>query len=110
MAARVDTPFYRNSAWFFLVFLAFAVWAFWPSYFARLFQQPSFQFHAHGIALTLWCVMLVVQPQLLRTGRRRLHRTLGKASYVLAPCCGRGAADCIERSAKRLTCWPPHWC
>jgi hypothetical protein len=26
-----------------------------------------------------------VQPQLLRTGRRSLHKTLGKASYVLAP-------------------------
>jgi hypothetical protein len=85
MAARIDNPLYRNAAWFSLVFLAFMAWAFWPSYFSRLFEQPSPRFHAHGIALTLWCVLLVVQPQLLRTGRRALHRTLGKASYVLAP-------------------------
>lgn len=85
MSARIDNPFYRNATWFLLVFLVFAVWAFWPSYFARLFEQPSLHFHAHGIALTLWCVMLVVQPQLLRSGRRGLHKTLGKASYVLAP-------------------------
>jgi hypothetical protein len=85
MAARLDNPFYRNAAWFFLAFLVFTVWAFWPSYFTRLFEQPSPRFHAHGIALTLWCVLLVVQPQLLRTGRRSLHKTLGKASYVLAP-------------------------
>jgi hypothetical protein len=85
MAASIDRALYRNAAWFFLAFLVFTVWAFWPSYFARLFEQPSWRFHAHGVALTLWCVMLVAQPQLLRTGRRALHRTLGKTSYVLAP-------------------------
>jgi len=41
--------------------------------------------HLHGAALTLWVVMLVAQAQLIRTGRRSLHRTLGKTSYVLAP-------------------------
>ncbi|HET7130824.1 MAG TPA: hypothetical protein VFJ95_01195 [Gammaproteobacteria bacterium] len=85
MATRLDSPLYRFSARFLLVFLVFVVLAFWPSYFARLFEQPNLRFHAHGIALTLWCVLLVVQPQLLRTGRRGLHRALGKASYALAP-------------------------
>src|SRR4029079_18468933 len=47
--------------------------------------QPSVLFHLHGAALTLWVVMLVAQAQLIRTGRRSLHRTLGKTSYVLAP-------------------------
>jgi hypothetical protein len=85
MATRLDTPLYRLSARFLLVFLVFMVLAFWPSYFARLFEQPNLRFHAHGIVLTLWCVLLVVQPQLLRTGRRSVHRVLGKASYVVAP-------------------------
>jgi hypothetical protein len=85
MSTRLDPPIYRSSARFMLVFLAFAVLAFWPSYFSRLFEQPHYLFHAHGIALTLWCVLLVVQPQLLRTGRRGMHRVLGKASYVVAP-------------------------
>jgi hypothetical protein len=67
------------------VFLAFAVWAFWPSYFARLFEQPNLRFHAHGIALTAWCVLLVVQAQLIRTHRRAWHKRVGKLSYVLAP-------------------------
>lgn len=83
--ARLDDALYRNAGRFFGVFLVFVVWAFWPSYFARLFEQPNVRFHAHGIALTLWCVMLVVQAQLVRTNRRQLHRQLGKASYVLAP-------------------------
>jgi len=82
---RVDSALYRHSSRFFVVFLALMVWAFWPSYFARLFEQPSFWFHAHGIVLTLWCVLLVVQAQLVRTQRRPLHRRLGKVGYLLGP-------------------------
>src|SRR6185369_749212 len=63
--ARTDSGLYRHSSKFFVTFLALLVWAFWPSYFTRLFEQPSFWFHAHGIALTLWCVLLVVQAQLI---------------------------------------------
>ena len=85
MNVRVDTAVYRHSAKFFVVFLVAMVAAFWPSYFTRLFQQPSFWFHAHGIALTLWCVLLVVQAQLIRTQRRAWHKQLGKSSFVLAP-------------------------
>jgi len=85
MATRVDIPLYRLSARLLLAFFVFMVLAFWPSYFARLFEQPNARFHAHGILLTLWCALLFVQPQLLRTGRRGVHRFLGKASYVLAP-------------------------
>jgi hypothetical protein len=83
--ARTEPGLYRHSSKFFVAFLALMTWAFWPSYFTRLFEQPSFWFHAHGIVLTLWCVLLVVQAQLIRTGRRGLHRLLGQSSYVLAP-------------------------
>jgi hypothetical protein len=83
--ARTEPGLYRHGSKFFVVFLALLVWAFWPSYFTRLFEQPSFWFHAHGISLTLWCVLLVVQAQLIRTGRRGWHRLLGQSSYVLAP-------------------------
>ena len=82
---RAEEALYRTSARFFALFLLCLVLAFWPSYFARLFEQPSLWFHAHGAALTLWAVMLVTQAQLIRTGRRALHRALGKASYALAP-------------------------
>jgi uncharacterized membrane protein YozB (DUF420 family) len=68
-----------------VAFLGLTVWAFWPSYFSRLFEQPTLLHHAHGIVLTLWLVLLVAQAQLIRTQRRSLHRRLGKVSYVLAP-------------------------
>jgi hypothetical protein len=83
--ARATPALYSFSARFFVVFLALAVWAFWPSYFARLFEQPNVWFHAHGIVLALWLGMLVVQAQLIRTQRRSWHRQLGKLSYLLAP-------------------------
>ena len=82
---RVENTLYATSARLFALFLVAMVVAFWPSYFTRLFEQPSLWFHAHGIALTLWCVLLVLQAQLIRTQRRSLHKQLGKVSYVLAP-------------------------
>ena len=85
MNARVTPRLFSFSARFFVVFLALTVWAFWPSYFARLFEQPNVWFHAHGIVLALWLTMLVVQAQLIRTQRRSWHRQLGKLSYVVAP-------------------------
>jgi hypothetical protein len=83
--SRVPPAVYRHSSRFFVVFLALTVWAFWPSYFSRLFEQPTLLHHAHGIVLALWLVLLVVQAQLVRTQRRSVHRQLGKLSYVLAP-------------------------
>jgi hypothetical protein len=83
--ARLEPFLYRFGARFFAGFLALALLAFWPSYFARLFEQPSLWFHAHGVVLTLWLVMLVVQAQLIRTQRRAWHRAVGKLSYGLAP-------------------------
>jgi hypothetical protein len=82
---RPDAFLLRNSPRLFAAFLLLLLWAFWPSYFARLFAQPNFRFHLHGVALTLWCVMLVLQAQLIRTQRRALHKQIGRLSYVLVP-------------------------
>lgn len=85
MSAHRDDAVHRFGAWLFLSFIVAMVAAFWPSYFLRLFEQPDWWFHAHAAALILWCALLVVQVQLVRTGRRALHRSLGKSGYVLAP-------------------------
>lgn len=39
---------------------------------------------AHGIAMTTWMLLLVVQPLLVVNGKRRLHMTLGKVGAVSA--------------------------
>jgi hypothetical protein len=82
---KPDAVLYRSSATFFALFLLFAVAAFWPSYFSRLFEQPDGRFHVHGAVMTLWSVLLVVQGVLIRGQHRTLHKALGKASYAVAP-------------------------
>jgi hypothetical protein len=69
----------------FLLFFSAVLVAFWPSYFSRLAAQPTYHPHAHGIAMTLWCLMLIGQALLIRSGHRGLHRIIGRASYVLVP-------------------------
>ncbi len=76
---------YRNAVVFFTVILLAAFWGFWPKYFSNLLGVTAFSIHMHGIALTLWLVMLVSQGYLIRTNHRALHRKLGKLSYGLAP-------------------------
>jgi hypothetical protein len=76
---------YRGSAWFFGLFAFGVLVAFWPTYYSRLDAQPTYHPHAHGIAMTAWCAMLIAQVWLIQTGRRALHRQLGTLSYLLVP-------------------------
>jgi hypothetical protein len=80
-----DGFLHRNSVWWFVAFSAFALWAFWPSYFSQPLRQPEVRLHLHGIAMALWCVMLIAQAYLIRTGLKQTHRLIGKASYALVP-------------------------
>lgn len=74
-----------NSAWLFVAFGLAMLVAFWPTYFSRLSVQTTYHPHAHGIAMSLWCAMLVTQAWLIRSNQRRLHRRIGALSYVLVP-------------------------
>jgi hypothetical protein len=76
---------HQSSLWLFGMFALAMVVAFWPSYFSRLGQQPSYHFHAHGLAMTAWVALLVSQAWLMRTGQRATHKRIGKLSYILAP-------------------------
>ncbi len=75
----------QGSLWLFVVFSLAMLVAFWPSYFSRLGQQPSYHFHAHGIAMTAWAALLIAQAWLMRTGKRAAHKRVGKLSYVVVP-------------------------
>lgn len=78
-------PLYHHSVRLFTLFALAMLVAFWPSYFSRLAAQPTYHPHAHGIAMTLWCGLLIAQATLIRSGRRALHRQLGLVSYLLVP-------------------------
>jgi uncharacterized membrane protein YozB (DUF420 family) len=75
----------RNSVYFFVALVLVAIAGFWPSYFSRIHQEAELRVHLHGAAMSLWCLMLVVQSYLIRTDRRGLHRQVGKLSYALVP-------------------------
>ena len=83
--AALDIAPYRRSAPFFGALLLLAIPAFWPTYLSVPSYETDWHVHVHGVALFLWAVMLIVQPWLIYAGNHRLHRQLGKFSYVLAP-------------------------
>lgn len=80
-----DIAFYRDSAPVFLALFLLTIPAFWPTYLHPRQFERDWHIHLHGLALFAWSLLLIVQPWLIRSGRPALHRTLGKATYVLAP-------------------------
>lgn len=74
---RFDRRFYLGCG---LVFLALMVWAFAKTYYLKiLFGTPALTklVHIHGIVMTGWIVLLVVQTSLIVAHRVRWHRRLG---------------------------------
>jgi hypothetical protein len=87
---QLTSALYRKSVVIFGGFVVLVGWGFWSTYYsnplAMTAQGPSVSLvHLHGLAMTLWCLMLCTQAYLIRTGRRSWHRAVGKASYGLAP-------------------------
>ena len=78
---------YRNTS-LFIIFIMFGVqWGFYKVYTSQFpnFVDKTVTIHIHGIVLMMWMVLLIVQPLLISTGRSKLHRTIGKVSWVLGP-------------------------
>lgn len=82
---KLDKFLYQNTGLCFAVFFVFVLWAFWPRYFSDVLGQKEMRFHTHGITLTLWCILLILQAYLIRTKHKRAHRLVGKFSYLLVP-------------------------
>ena len=79
---------FKYPDYFFIGLLAFVFIGFWPSYFSKFFDGTAdftHYFHFHAATATLWVGMLIAQPILIRRKQFQLHRTIGKASYLLVP-------------------------
>ena len=78
----------RNSSFLFIVFFICALYGFYRSYFG-LFPTfgPHFTTltHVHGLSITVWMLILIVQPLLIRFRKHTWHRLLGKFSYFYVP-------------------------
>jgi hypothetical protein len=55
-------------------------------YLKGTFDTPSLSpvLHAHGLVMTLWFILFIVQARLVAAGRTDLHRKLGVAGVVVA--------------------------
>lgn len=85
-AAVVATPpLYGFGLRLFGAFAVAMLVAFWPSYFGRLDSQPSYHPHAHGLTMTAWVVLLLVQAWLVFSGDRPLHRRVGRLGFIAVP-------------------------
>lgn len=76
---------YKNIVFYFVLFFLLAIWAFWPNYFSHILTDIEPHIHFHGITMSLWCLTLIGQAFLIRLKKYKIHRVVGKFSYVLAP-------------------------
>jgi len=90
---------YRNAPYFVLAVMAVIVAGFWPSYFAKWGSVP-WQFHAHGVAASIWVTMVFAQSWTVHHGQLPLHRAVGKLSLLLFPFLIGGLAAIIDLTAK----------
>lgn len=82
---RTPAYFYRSAA---LAALAVVLFGFAPSFYLKfLFHKPpalTLLLVAHGVVMTTWFALFIVQAQLVAAGRTDLHRRLGVFGAVLA--------------------------
>ena len=90
---------YRQAPYFILVCIAVTVAGFWASYFSVWGAVP-WQFHAHGVAASIWVLMVLVQSWTPHHKQLSLHRTIGKSSLLLFPFLIGGLFAIIDVTAK----------
>ena len=90
---------YKHAPYYVLAVIAVIVVGFWPSYFAKGADVP-WQFHAHGVAASIWVLMVLVQSWTVHRTQLPLHRAVGKSSLLLFPFLIGGLAAIIDLTGK----------
>lgn len=75
---------YRHAPYFVGFVLLVIMTGFWASYFGASGPIPL-AFHVHAISSMTWLVLLIAQQVVIQRRGHALHRTLGRASFVLFP-------------------------
>ena len=67
--------------------LLILLWGFYRTYivFFPSFEGFLFVQHFHGVIMLLWMACLIAQPLLISRKKNRIHKLIGKISFVLAP-------------------------
>ncbi len=90
---------YKNAPYYVLACIAVIAAGFWPSYFGVWGEVP-WQFHAHGVAASIWVLMVLAQSMTVHKGQLPLHRAVGKSSLLLFPFLIGGLAAIIDLTGK----------
>jgi len=96
---------FYNSGYYFIILIPLILLGFFKSYFV---QFPNFEkkttiiVHFHALCLSCWVLLLIVQPLLVRYKKLKIHRTLGKFTYVLVPLILCSVAGMTIRSVSHL--------
>ena len=91
---------YRHAHYYVLLCMAVIVTGFWPSYFLPFATVP-WQFHAHGVAASIWVMMVFAQSWTAHHKQIPLHRAIGKSSLLLFPFLIGGLAAIIHVTGTR---------
>ncbi len=87
---------YKNTGYFMLILVLLSIIGFYKTYFGQI---PDFNesftaishsgitifHHLHVVLASLWVLFLICQPLLIRHGKFKIHKTIGKISYVIFP-------------------------
>jgi hypothetical protein len=85
MPSQRSYIFYPNAGYWFLLLIPLVVIGFYPSYFAVFFKPAASIIHIHFGLMAIWVAILVIQPFLFKYKKLKLHRKIGRFTYVLVP-------------------------
>jgi hypothetical protein len=90
---------YPRAHYYVLLVIAVTIAGFWESYFSNFLAGP-WQFHAHGIAASIWVMLVATQSWTAHRRQLGWHAAAGKASLLLFPFLIGGLAAIIDLTAK----------
>jgi uncharacterized membrane protein SirB2 len=79
---------YKNLGYFLILLIPLTLLGFYKTYFNQIpvFEDNINTFiHLHAIIASIWILMLIVQPLLIRNGKNKWHKRVGKMSYIVFP-------------------------
>jgi hypothetical protein len=79
---RVTFP---QLTWALLLLIPITFFSFYPTYFGKPSGSIPTIYHIHSGMMLVWLFMVIGQPILIKYNKIRLHKTMGKVSYVLMP-------------------------
>lgn len=78
---------YKNLGYVLLLLIPFTFFGFYKTYFNQFptFESTRSYIHIHAAIASIWILMLIAQPLLIRKRKYKLHRLVGKISYWVFP-------------------------